>query len=71
MAWSVSSAVLTAYRTGTGPQATGRAYDDVVERAVATGDEHAIKFVEVALESAARGSATAGAAAALAVDLLG
>jgi hypothetical protein len=70
MAWSVSCAVVTAYRTGTGRLATDRAYDDVVDRAVATGDEHAIKFLEVALESVARGSPTAGAAAALAVDLL-
>ncbi len=69
MAWSVTAAVVTAYRTGaTAPRpSSGR---EVADRAAATGDEHAIKFTEVALESAARGSEVALLAAGLACDLL-
>lgn len=69
MAWSVSATVVTAYRTG-GCEPTPGHGRDVVDRALATGDEHAIKFTEVALESAARGSEVALLAAGLACDLL-
>ena len=68
-AWAVTATVVTAYRTGQqAPAPTSTS--DVADRAVDTGDEHAIKFVEVALESAARGSVDALAAAGLACDLL-
>ena len=68
-AWSVAATIVTAYRTGQQAPAPTLARD-VADRAVASGDEHAIKFVEVALESAARGSCAALAAAGLACDLL-
>ena len=69
VARSVTATVVTAYRTGGLAPAPSSA-DDVVDRAVVTGDEHALKFTEVALESAARGSDVALAAASLACDLL-
>ncbi len=57
-AWAVSAAITSAYR----PRDAGIAeptpldVDEIVDRAVATRDEHAIKFVEVARESHDRGN---------------
>jgi len=44
--------------------------DEVIDRAVASGDEHAIKFTEVAIESHPSGNTSALAAAARAVALI-
>ena len=44
--------------------------DDVTDLAVASRDEHAIKFVEVALESHRRGNTSALTAGARAVQLI-
>ena len=70
VARSVTATVVSAYRTGGPAPVPGTASGDLADRALATGDEHAIKFTEVALESAGRGSGAALAAAALACDLL-
>lgn len=72
-AWAVSAAISAAYRPSTPappPSDIERAAtsaEDVTDLAVATRDEHAIKFVEVAQESHRRGNhhaLTAGARAA-------
>lgn len=72
-AWAVSAAISAVYRPSTpGPSSSAAemaatSAEDVTELAVANGDEHAIKFVEVAQESHRRGNQhalTAGARAA-------
>jgi hypothetical protein len=71
-AWAVSAAITSAYRprdAGT-TEPTPLDVDEVVDRAVATRDEHAIKFVEVARESHDRGNPHALAAGERAADLL-
>lgn len=72
--WTTSAAVLAAYRPaqepatgGEGPAVTPA---EVAEAAVRHGDEHVIKFAEVALESHARGVREALAAAARATTLI-
>lgn len=79
VAWTVASAIATIYRpwaSMTVPVPT-RASDgasatleDVIDGAIASGDEHAIKFTEVAVESHRRGNGTALAAAVRAVALI-
>lgn len=70
VAWVVSATIATIYRpsrlanAADEPAAT---LEDVIERAVASGDEHAIKFTEVAVESHRRANASALASAAHAV----
>ncbi len=71
---SVTATVVLAYRDDEPPPAPSpppSSAADVTDRAVGNGDEHAIKFTEVALEASARGCGVALAAAALACDLLG
>jgi hypothetical protein len=46
------------------------AVDELVARAAAHGDEHVLKFAEVAVESAARGEPTAVGAGLRAVALI-
>jgi hypothetical protein len=61
-----------AYRSATpvpGPPVDG-AVDELVARAAAHGDEHVLKFAEVAVESAARGEPTAVGAGLRAVALI-
>ena len=71
-AWAVTAAISASYRPSTPPPPAGSSErqtltpQDVTARAIATGDEHAIKFIEVALESHHRGNnhaLTAGARA--------
>ena len=71
-AWAVTAAISAIYRPSTPPPPAGSSElqtvtpQDVTARAIATGDEHAIKFIEVALESHHRGNnhaLTAGARA--------
>lgn len=72
-AWAVTAAISAVYRpapAATPPAATTDP-DEVTDLAVATGDEHAIKFVEVAQESHRRGNPTALAAAVRASALIG
>lgn len=74
-AWATSAAIAGMYRPVTSALSTGwpapaRSLADVVAAAVATGDEHAIKFAEVAGESDARGNPIALAAADAAATLL-
>jgi len=75
-AWAVSAAISAAYRpSAPAPAASdveraATVAEDVSDLAVATGDEHAIKFVEVAQESHRRGNGHALAAAARAADLI-
>ncbi len=75
-AWAVSAAISGAYRPATAPPLPSRAErqltttEDVADRAVATGDEHAIKFAEVALESHRRSNPDALAAGVRAADLI-
>ena len=73
-AWSVTAAISAAYRP---PQPAADTadlsitLDEVAARAVESGDEHAIKFTEVAQESDRRGNTHALPAAARAVALIG
>lgn len=69
-AWAVTAAIGSAYRPPQTPQAPAdqRSMTDAASRAVALGDEHAIKFVETAAESHNRGNRNAAAASNLAVD---
>ena len=69
-AWAVTAAIASAYRPVQPALAAPepRTYEDAVARAVDLGDEHAVKFVETALGSHARGNPHAVAAAHLAVD---
>lgn len=75
-AWIAAATIAGAYRplrsdpepvSATGPLDLER----VIDRVVASGDEHAIKFAEVALESFRRGNPAALASAAAAVELIG
>ena len=67
-AWGVSAAIVAMYRSaGDPPSPPTSAADDVVARAVAHGDEHVLKFTEVAVESAGRGNPFARDAALRAV----
>lgn len=55
--WQAVAALHTAYaidRTSPGPEVPVLVADDLVERAVASGDEHAIKLTEAALRSFGR-----------------
>lgn len=76
-AWLVSAAISGAYRADavkSVPIAEGReasTIEEVSHLASETGDEHAIKFAEVAVESHRRGSPHALAAAGRAASLLG
>ena len=73
-AWAVTAAITSAYRphdAGAAPAPVAAPdADEVVDRAVATRDEHAIKFVEVARESHERGNPDALTAGQRAADLL-
>jgi hypothetical protein len=67
-AWGVSAAIVAMYRSAGDPTPEpAGATDDVIARAVAHGDEHVLKFTEVALESAGRGNPFAHDAALRAV----
>lgn len=75
-AWAVTAAISTIYRPSTPPPPTTRSEqhtvtpEQVTARAVGTGDEHAIKFVEVAQESHRRGNTHALPAGARASRLI-
>ena len=75
-AWAVSVAISGAYRPATAPPPHSRrerqitTAQDVADRAGGTGDEHAIKLAEVALESHRRGIPNALAAGARAAVLI-
>jgi hypothetical protein len=72
-AWAVTATIATIYRPSPPVVVADEApaiIDEVVERAVASGDEHAIKFTEVAIESHRRGNTSALASAARAVALI-
>jgi hypothetical protein len=67
-AWGVSAAIVAMYRSaGDPPSPPTGAADEVIARAVAHGDEHVLKFTEVAVESAGRGNPFARDAALRAV----
>ena len=73
-AWMVTATIATVYRPSSLATVAGErpvTIEEVVEGAVESGDEHAIKFTEVAVESHRRGSALALAAAAHAVKWIG
>ncbi|WP_030985559.1 hypothetical protein [Streptomyces sp. NRRL S-1813] len=56
MAWAATSAVTTIYAADTplpAPDAASITPEEVFERAVANGNEHAIKFADTALDVAA------------------
>lgn len=65
-AWAVTAAIGCAYRPGPGTLASTDEVvvdlDDAVDRAVALGDAHAIKFAETALDAHRRGSSEAALA---------
>ena len=75
-AWAVTAAVASAYRpVRSAPQVpppppSASSMQDAAERAVRLGDEHAIKFVETALDAHRRGNVDAAAAGNRAVDLI-
>lgn len=75
-AWAVSAAISGAYRTATAPPPPSWAErhittaEEVADRAARTGDEHAIKFAEVALESHRRKNPDALAAGLRAAALI-
>ncbi|MCA1722129.1 MAG: questin oxidase family protein [Actinobacteria bacterium] len=72
-AWAVTAAVAGAYRpreAAPEPAADDLSVDAVTELAVASRDEHAIKFTEVAVESHRRGNTSALAIVARAVPLI-
>lgn len=73
-AWAVSAAITSAYRPLDANPARAQSAppdpDEVIDRAVACRDEHAIKFVEVARESHDRGNTDALPAGARAAALL-
>ncbi|ASW58063.1 questin oxidase family protein [Plantactinospora sp. KBS50] len=66
--WAATAAVTAAYAPATGRPmpvaAAGTTAAEVLDRALATGDPHAIKFADVAVESAARGAGTSALAVA-------
>lgn len=71
-AWTTSAAIAAAYRPAVDladPQDAG-AGEQLAETAAAHGDEHVLKFAEVALESAARGNTEAIGAGLLATRLI-
>lgn len=72
-AWAVTATIATIYRPSP-PVAVAdeqvTTIDEIIERAVTSGDEHAIKFTEVAIESHRRGNTSALASAASAVPLI-
>jgi hypothetical protein len=73
MAWTCSAAVAAAYRpagTSPPPGSAQRITEDLAEQAADHGDEHVIKFAEVALESHRRGNERALEAGIRAVDLI-
>ncbi len=76
-AWAVTAAISTIYRPSAPPPPAGRSEQrtvtpqQVTTRALGTGDEHAIKFTEVAQESHRRGNPHALPAAARASYLIG
>jgi len=76
MAWAVTAAISSIYRPSAPPPPAGRSErqtitpEQVTARAIATGDEHAIKFVEVAHESHHRGNSHALGAGARASHLI-
>lgn len=76
MAWAVTAAISSAYRPTDPPPPTSAAEraitsaGNVAELAVASGDEHAIKFTEVAHESHQRGNTAALPSAMRAVTLI-
>ncbi len=73
-AWSIAAAITAIYTPATAapPPARGaeRTAEEIAERAATNGDEHLIKFSEVALESHRRGNRHALPAAARAHQLL-
>jgi len=73
VAWTIAAALTRMYRTphddGTRPRAVPDR-EALIERATAHGDEHVLKFVEVAMESYARGHDDALAAAARALGAI-
>lgn len=71
-AWTASAAIAAAYRPVVDLPDPPRdvTAGQVAEAAVAHGDEHVLKFVEVALEAAARGAAQATGAGLRAVQLI-
>lgn len=75
-AWSVAAAISAAYRptSAAPPLSAGErstsSIEDVVARAVRSGDAHAIKFAEVMQESHLRGNKAAVASGARAVALI-
>ncbi|SDX83422.1 Protein of unknown function [Modestobacter sp. DSM 44400] len=72
-AWVTSAAITAAYRpAGALPEPpSGLDPAEATEAAVRSGDEHAVKFAEVAGESAARGVPTAVGTAQRAAELIG
>ena len=74
VAWGVTAAIGAAYRPGRAdvPLKPGlvSTLADTQDACICTGDEHAIKFAEVAGESAARGNPAGLGSAARAADLL-
>ena len=71
-AWATSCALASIYRPTTphvSPPSTVQV-SSTIDEAVAGQDEHAIKFVEVAMDSHRRGMPTAAAAAARATAML-
>lgn len=73
-AWAVTAAVAAAYRPSR-PAASGNTSavsppEEVAEQAAALGDEHALKFTEVAIESHRRGNEAALSSAMHAVTLI-
>ncbi len=76
VSWAAAAAISTIYRPSTPPPPSTRSEqriltpEQVAERAVGSGDEHAIKFAEVASESHRRGNPDAVSAGARAVHLI-
>jgi hypothetical protein len=74
IAWGVTAAIGAAYRPSrtNGLRAKGESpMAEALDACIRTGDEHAIKFAEVASESAARGTAASPGSVAVAAALLG
>lgn len=73
VAWGVTAAIASAYRPidpdGSPPPNRGTV-EQALDACVQTGDEHAIKFAEVASESAARGNPASARSAARAAALM-
>ena len=73
LAWHVAATIGAVYRPTVDDDVRPEGLDEVetTDRAIASGDEHAIKFAEVARESHRRGNPDALSSAALANDLIG